>query len=195
MASQSEQLPLLLCPDQAFWESWLEENGETSPGVRLHIAKKQSGVVSVTYAEALESSLCYGWIDSRKEAYDDKTWVQRFTPRGPRSIWSKVNKEKVERLIAEGRMKPKGLQAIEAAKRNGQWEAAYAPQSSATVPDDFAAALQAHPQAKAFFEGLNNQNRYAMLFRIQQVKRPETRAKKIAQFIDMLEKGEKIHLM
>lgn len=193
MATNSGELPILLFGDQRSWEDWLEANHDASPGVRLQIAKKQSGVVSVTYDEALESALCYGWIDNRKEALDDKTWLQRFTSRGAKSIWSKINKEKAELLIANGRMKPAGLKAIEAAKQNGQWDKAYEPQSSSSLPADFEIELNRNPKAKAFYESLDRTNKYAISFRINNVKKQETRAKKIQQFIQMLEKGEKIY--
>ncbi|CAG7650810.1 YdeI family protein [Paenibacillus allorhizosphaerae] len=187
------ELPILFCRDQADFENWLAQQHDVSPGVRLRMAKKNSGLASVTYDEALECALCYGWIDSQKEAYDDETWIQRFTPRGPKSIWSKVNKDKAERLIASGRMMPSGLEAIESAKRNGLWDKAYESQSVASVPDDLAAALEASPAAKAFYDRLDKQNQYAIKFRIHQAKKPETRERRIRQFIEMLEKGEKIY--
>lgn len=193
MSKKESELPVLLFADQPSWEAWLEQNHATSAGVRLRLAKKQADVITITYQEALESSLCYGWIDSRKEAYDGSTWLQRFTPRGAKSIWSKVNKDKAEALIASGRMRPSGLRAIEAAKRNGQWDKAYEPQSRAAVPDDLQSELDRNPQAKAFFESLDSQNRYAVLFRIHSAKKAETRAKRIQQFVSMLERGEKIY--
>ncbi|KEQ24782.1 YdeI/OmpD-associated family protein [Paenibacillus tyrfis] len=193
MSKKESELPILLFADQPSWEAWLEQNHVASAGVRLHLAKKQADVVTLTYQEALESSLCYGWIDSRKEAYDESTWLQRFTPRGAKSIWSKVNKDKAEALIASGRMQPPGLRAIEAAKQNGQWDKAYESQSRATVPDDLQSELDHNPQAKAFFETLDSQNRYAILFRIHSAKKVETRAKRIQQFVTMLERGEKIY--
>ncbi|WP_088832177.1 YdeI/OmpD-associated family protein [Paenibacillus tyrfis] len=193
MSKKESELPILLFADQPSWEAWLEQNHAASAGVRLRLAKKQADVVTLTYQEALESSLCYGWIDSRKEAYDESTWLQRFTPRGAKSIWSKVNKDKAEALIASGRMQPPGLRAIEAAKQNGQWDKAYESQSRATVPDDLQSELDRNPQAKAFFETLDSQNRYAILFRIHSAKKVETRAKRIQQFVTMLERGEKIY--
>ncbi|GMX62786.1 YdeI/OmpD-associated family protein [Paenibacillus elgii] len=193
MSKKESELPILLFADQPSWEAWLEQNHAASAGVRLHLAKKQADVVTLTYQEALESALCYGWIDSRKEAYDESTWLQRFTPRGAKSIWSKVNKDKVEALIASGRMQPPGLRAIEAAKQNGQWDKAYESQSRATVPDDLQSELDRNPQAKAFFETLDSQNRYAILFRVHSAKKAETRAKRIQQFVTMLERGEKIY--
>lgn len=193
MSKKESELPILLFADQPSWEAWLEQNHAASAGVRLHLAKKQADVVTLTYQEALESALCYGWIDSRKEAYDESTWLQRFTPRGAKSIWSKVNKDKAEALIASGRMQPPGLRAIEAAKQNGQWDKAYESQSRATVPDDLQSELDRNPQAKAFFETLDSQNRYAVLFRVHSAKKAETRAKRIQQFVAMLERGEKIY--
>lgn len=185
--------PLLLCGNQQEWEAWLEQNHDQSKGVRLQIAKKQADFASVSYAEALDSALCYGWIDSQKEALDEHSWVQRFGPRGKNSIWSEVNKEKVQRLQEQGRMKPAGLAAVEAAKENGRWDKAYEPQSRAGVPEELAAAFEEHPQAKAFYETLNKQNRFAIAFRIQNAKKPETRERKVEEFIRMLENGEKIY--
>ncbi|MCM3272683.1 YdeI/OmpD-associated family protein [Paenibacillus elgii] len=193
MSKKASELPILLFADQPSWEAWLEQNHDASAGVRLRLAKKQADVVTLTYQEALESALCYGWIDSRKEASDESTWLQWFTPRGARSILSKVNKDKAEALIASGRMQPPGLRAIEAAKQNGQWDKAYESQSRATVPDDLQSELDRNPRAKAFFEALDSQNRYAVLFRIHSAKKAETRAKRIQQFVTMLERGEKIY--
>ncbi|MFS0838845.1 YdeI/OmpD-associated family protein [Paenibacillus sp. 1P03SA] len=185
--------PILCFEDQAAFESWLGSNHGTSAGIFLQIAKKNASLATVSYQEALEIALCYGWIDSQKKKLDDESWIQRFTPRGTRSIWSKVNKDKAEQLIADGRMKSPGLEAIEAAKRNGQWDKAYEPQSSGAVPEDFAARLELNARAKAFYDTLNNQNKYAIHFRIGNVKKQETREKRILQFIDMLERGEKIY--
>lgn len=184
--------PLLLCNNQKEWEDWLARNHDQSTGVSLQIAKKNAGLTSVSYAEALDSALCYGWIDSRKEALDEKSYVQRFGPRKKNSIWSQVNKEKIQRLMEEVRMKPSGLEAVEVAQKNGRWDAAYEPQSRTTVPEDVKAAFAEHPQAQAFYETLNNQNKFAILFRIQNVKRAETRKRKIEETIRMLEKGEKL---
>ncbi|GIO34257.1 MULTISPECIES: YdeI/OmpD-associated family protein [Paenibacillus] len=185
--------PLLLCANQQEWEAWLDENHLQSRGVRLQIAKKNAGLATVSYAEALDSALCYGWIDSRKEALDAQSWVQRFGPRGKDSIWSQVNREKAERLMQEGRMKPAGLQAIETAKANGRWDTAYKPQSRSEVPEELEAAFAEHPQAKAFYDTLNRQNKYAIAFRIHNAKKPETRRRKVEEFIRMLENGEKLY--
>lgn len=185
--------PTLTFPHQAAWEAWLETNGEAVPGVWLRIAKRSAEQPTVSYAQALESALCHGWIDGQKQAENEHYWLQRFTPRTAKSIWSKINTAKAEALISAGRMRPTGLRAVDQAKRDGRWEAAYAPASTATVPDDLQHALDANPKAKQFFATLNSQNRYAILFRVQNVKKAETRAKKIAQFVDMLNRGEKIH--
>jgi len=191
--SSPRDLPILEFKQPSDWVDWLEENHTTSPGAWLRLAKKGSGIPSVSYDEALEAALCFGWIDGQKKSYDDKTWLQKFTPRGPRSIWSKVNREKVAKLSASGHMRPAGWQAVERAKQNGQWEAAYDAQSRATVPADLQAELDKNQDAKDFFATLNSQNRYAILFRIQTVKKAETRAKRIHEFIAMLKRKEKLH--
>ncbi|WP_405082963.1 YdeI family protein [Paenibacillus chitinolyticus] len=193
MSKKAPELPVLCFENQEAFEIWLESNHEASPGILLQIAKKNARLVTVSYQEALESALCYGWIDSQKKAFDDQSWIQRFTPRGARSIWSKVNKDKAEQLIADERMKPGGFKAIEDAKRSGQWDKAYEPQSSGAVPEDFAARLELNARAKAFYDTLNKQNKFAIHFRIQNVKKQETREKHILQFIEMLERGEKIY--
>ena len=187
------ELTILLFENPKAWKAWLDEHHASSPGLWLRLAKKASGLQSTTYAEALDVALCYGWIDGQKKTYDEKSWLQKFTPRGAKSIWSKINTEKVEQLISSGQMKPAGLKAIEQAKQDGRWAAAYASQSKATVPDDLQAALDKHAQAKAFFATLNSTNRYAILFRVHTAKKAETRAKRIQQFIEMLERGEKFH--
>lgn len=193
MAKKTNDLPVMLFADPLTFEKWLDEQGDRSPGIRLQIAKKNSGVVTVTYNEALDVALCYGWVDSRKEALDEKTWLQRFTPRGAKSIWSKINKEKAEQLIASGRMKTAGYKAIEEAKKSGNWDKAYESQSAASLPEDFAIELESNAQAKRFYDTLDRQNKYAILFRIHNAKKQETREKRIRQFIQMLEKGEKIY--
>ena len=161
------------------WERWLTGHHESSPGVWLMIAKKGSALTSVSYAEALEAALCHGWIDGQKQAHDSEAWLQKFTPRGARSIWSKINREKAEQLIASGRMMPAGLRAIENAKRNGRWENAYHSAKGSTIPEDFLVAMAKNRKAKTFFETLNSANRYALLFRIQTAKKAETRARRI----------------
>jgi uncharacterized protein YdeI (YjbR/CyaY-like superfamily) len=175
------------------WEAWLERNHAASPGVWLRLAKKGSGLPSVTRDEALEAALCYGWIDGQARSVDESVWLQKFTPRGARSIWSKINREKVEGLIGSGRMRPAGLAEVERAKRDGRWDAAYDSPSRATVPDDLQAALDASPRAREFFAALDGRNRYAILFRLQTAKKAETRARRIRDFVRMLENGEKLY--
>ena len=177
------------------WASWLAKQHEKSKGIWLQLAKKDSGIPSITYEEAVEVALCYGWIDGQKKGYDDKYWLQKFTPRGPKSIWSKINTEKAERLIASREMKPAGLKAIEAARQDGRWEAAYASQKNISIPEDFQAALNKNSKAKAFFSTLKSAERYSILFRIHTAKRPETRAKRIQQFVEMLERNEKVQAL
>jgi len=193
VVKKSSDLPVISFADPLSFESWLEVNCEISPGIRLQIAKKNSGVVTISYNEALEVALCYGWIDSQKEAFDENTWLQRFTPRGAKSIWSKVNKDKAELLILNGRMKTPGYKAIEEAKKNGNWDKAYESQSIASLPEDFAIELERSAKAKAFYDTLDRQNKYAILFRIHNAKKKETREKRIRQFIQMLEEGKKIY--
>jgi uncharacterized protein YdeI (YjbR/CyaY-like superfamily) len=193
MAGDKTELPVMPFKDQRAWSAWLEKHHAKLPGVWLKLAKKGSETKSVTYSEALEEALRYGWIDGQKQGHDESFWLQKFTPRGPKSIWSKINREKAETLIREGKMKPAGLKAIESARRDGRWEAAYDSQSGATVPDDLQAELDRRPKAKAFFATLNSANRYAVLWRIQTAKKAETRAKRIEKLVGMLERGEKLH--
>jgi uncharacterized protein YdeI (YjbR/CyaY-like superfamily) len=189
----SAELPVEMFDTPRDWERWLKKHHTSSPGLWMRIAKKGAEIRSTTYDEAVELALCYGWIDGQKKSYDDASWIQKFTPRGPRSIWSKINREKVGRLIENGKMQPAGLAAVERAKANGQWEAAYESQSKASLPDDFHEALDRNPKAKKFFATLNSANRYAMFFRIQTAKKPETRARRIQQFVEMLERHEKLY--
>lgn len=193
MIKKSNDLPILYCEDVLSFEHWLGDNFDSSPGIWLQIAKKDSGMNSVTYKEALDIALCYGWIDSQKEKLDEVFWIQRFTPRKTSSIWSKVNKEKAELLIAKGRMKPSGFKAIETAKQNGQWDKAYESQRNASLPEDLAIELERNNKAKTFYDSLDSQNKYAILFRIHQAKKQETRMKRIQQFVAMLEKGETLY--
>jgi uncharacterized protein YdeI (YjbR/CyaY-like superfamily) len=186
-------LPLLLFASPQEWEVWLGEHHAQPHGVWLKLAKKDAGITTVSYAGALDVALCYGWIDGQKRSYDDRFFLQKFTPRRPRSVWSKVNTEKVAQLIAAGRMKPAGLREVEAARQDGRWDAAYASQSRAIVPDDFRIELERHPEAKAFFETLNKVNRYAICYRIETARKPETRKARIDRFISMLIANEKIH--
>jgi uncharacterized protein YdeI (YjbR/CyaY-like superfamily) len=175
------------------WQRWLEEHQAEHAGIWLKFARVGSGIAGLSQADALYVALCYGWIDGQARSLDEHYWLQRFTPRRPRSKWSQVNTRKVEELIAAGRMQPAGLREIERAKADGRWEAAYAPPSTATVPDDLQAALDANDDARAFFATLDSRNRYAILHRIHDAKRPETRAKRIADFVTMLGEGRKLY--
>jgi uncharacterized protein YdeI (YjbR/CyaY-like superfamily) len=175
------------------WAVWLKKEHRKSAGLWLRLAKKDSKVESVTYQEALDIALCYGWIDGQKRPESEHFWLQRFLPRSKKSIWSKINRAKALTLIANGEMESAGMEAIEDAKADRRWDAAYDSPSGATVPDDFQAALDSNPQAAAFFEGLDRANRYAILWRIQTAKRAETRARRIEQFVAMLGRHEKIH--
>lgn len=184
---------VLTLNSQTEWDRWLGKNGSTSTGAWLRLAKKGAGQRTVTYEQALECALCHGWIDGQKKAESEQYWLQRFTPRTAKSIWSKLNKDRAEALIAAGRMRPPGMDEIEKARKDGRWEAAYASASNSVVPDDLQAALDTNPGAKKFFATLNSRNRYAILFRVQNAKKPETRARKIAEFIGMLSRGETFH--
>jgi uncharacterized protein YdeI (YjbR/CyaY-like superfamily) len=189
----AKDLPTLEFPDRAGWERWLDANHESSGGVWLKIAKKGSGATTVTYAEALEDAIRHGWIDGQKAPGDGTFWLQRFGPRGPRSKWSQVNRGKATDLIEQRRMKPAGVAQVEAAKQDGRWEAAYAPQSTVTVPDDFQRALDANPKADEFFATLKSSERYSFLYRIHDAKRPDTRARRIRDYVAMLAEGNTIH--
>ncbi len=193
MQETRQGLPILAFADAAAFEAWLEAQGPGSAGLWLKIARKGAAAPGVTKAEALDAALCHGWIDGQLDRYDDTAFLVRFTPRRPRSTWSEVNRERALALIEAGRMRPAGLAQVEAAKADGRWAAAYAPASRAEVPPDLAAALAANTKAQAFFATLTGANRYAILYRIGAVKRPETRARKIAQFVAMLERGETLH--
>jgi len=187
------ELPTLPFESKKKWADWLAKQHDKSAGVWLKLAKKDSGIASVTIVEALDVALCYGWIDGQRLSFDEKYYLQKYTPRRSKSIWSKINVEKVERLIASGDMKPTGLKAVELAKQDGRWAAAYEGQRNITVPADFQAALDQNKKAKAFFATLNSVNRYAFLFRIHTAKKVETRARRISQFVEMLERNEKFH--
>lgn len=178
---------------QREWEAWLQERHADTPGLWLKIAKTGAGMRSVSYAEALESALCYGWIDGQKAALDDQYWLQKFTPRRPKSGWSKVNCAKAEALIAAGRMRAAGLRQVELAKADGRWDAAYDSQRTIAVPADFQSELDQNAEAKQFFSSLDSTNRYAILRRIQTAQKPETRAARIQKFIDMLARHQKIY--
>lgn len=188
-----DDLPVLAFGSLPSWRDWLAEHHQTSSGLWLKIAKKGAGTPTVSYAEAIDGALCYGWIDGQKGKLDDEYWLQRFTPRKPRSRWSKINREKAERLIAEGRMHPAGLREVEAARADGRWDAAYEGQATAAVPPDLARELDLNPVAKEFFATLSGANRYAILYRIQDAKRPQTRADRIAKYVAMLNEHKTIH--
>jgi uncharacterized protein YdeI (YjbR/CyaY-like superfamily) len=185
--------PILAFASQAEWEAWLDAQHASSDGVWLKFAKKGSGVESVVYAEALEVALCYGWIDSQVKSLDERFYLQKFTPRRARSKWSRVNRDNIEELTKQGRMKPAGLAQVELAKADGRWEAAYASPANIEVPDDLQAALDDNPKAAEFWAGLNKSNRFAILYQLQDAKKPETRARRLDKFMGMLERGEKLY--
>jgi uncharacterized protein YdeI (YjbR/CyaY-like superfamily) len=189
----ADELPIHLFAGPAELEVWLEENHDSSDGVWLKIAKKGAEETSVTYAEALELALCFGWIDSQKRGFDERHFLQRFTPRRPRGRWSRINREKAERLIGAGAMRPAGLAEVEAAKADGRWEAAYEGQRTAKVPPDLQRELDINPRAAEFFASLDSANRYAIVYRLDEAKRTETRERRLRKFVGMLERGEKIH--
>ena len=184
------ELPTLPFESKKKFADWLAKEHDKSAGVWMKLAKKATGIPSVTYHEALDVALCYGWIDGQKGSFDDKYFLQKFTPRRPKSTWSKINTEKVEHLIASGEMKPSGLKAVEAAKQDGRWDAAYASQKNIAVPADFQSALSKNKKAKSFFESLTSSKRYSFLFRIETAKKAETREARIRQFVELLERGE-----
>jgi uncharacterized protein YdeI (YjbR/CyaY-like superfamily) len=189
----SDDLPIVLFASPSEMEAWLEECHDASGGVWLKIAKKGSGEQSVTYAEALELALCFGWIDSQKRGFDERFFLQRFTPRRPRGRWSRINRDKAEELIAAGAMRPAGMAEVEAAKADGRWKAAYEGQRSAKVPPDLQRELDASPAARDFFATLSSANRYAIVYRLNDAKKPETRERRLRKFVAMLERGEAIH--
>jgi uncharacterized protein YdeI (YjbR/CyaY-like superfamily) len=188
----SEEAPLFF-ETAAQWKKWLAAHHATSPGVWLRLAKKDSGERSVSYAEAVEEALCQGWIDGQKKTDDDSFWLQRFTPRSARSVWSKINRDKAIELVKEKRMLPAGKAEIDRAKKDGRWEAAYDGARTSAIPPDLKAALDADRRAAAFFETLDAANRYAILWRLQTAKKAETRERRLAQFVAMLARNEKIH--
>ena len=193
LSGMADELPTLPFASAAELEEWLEANHVGSDGVWLKIAKKGSGIASVTYAEALEVALCFGWIDSQKRGFDERFFLQRFTPRRPGGKWSQINREKAEALIDAGAMRPAGLAEVEAARADGRWEAAYAGQRAARVPDDLQRELDRNAAAREFFAGLDSANRYAILYRLEDAKRPETRERRLRKFVAMLARGERIH--
>jgi uncharacterized protein YdeI (YjbR/CyaY-like superfamily) len=193
MAKIPSDLPIIPFESQAHFEKWLEENHTLSNGLWVKMAKKESGHASVNHPQALDVALCFGWIDGQRLTFDHEYFLQKFTPRRAKSMWSKVNQDKVAALIASGKMRDAGLKEIERAKADGRWAAAYESQSKIAVPDDFQAALDKNPAAQAFFDTLNSVNRYAVLFRITTAKKAETRQQRIEKFIAMLNEGKKIY--
>jgi len=189
----SDNLPIMPFETQQDWEAWLEEHYADTKGIWLKIAKKEASSPSVSYAEALEGALCFGWIDGQKASFDDRYWLQKFTPRTAKSIWSKVNCEKATALIAKGRMQLAGLQQVELAKSDGRWERAYESQSKITIPPDLQSELDKNQKAKDFFNTLDSSNRYAILFRIHTAKKAETRSARIQKFVEMLSQHQKLH--
>jgi len=183
--------PIVPFASREAWEAWLGEHHATSDGLWLKIAKKGSGLETVTYDQAVEVALCYGWIDGQLRRFDVDYYLQRFTPRRPRSRWSKINRQRATELIERGEMKPAGLREVERAKADGQWDAAYDAPSTATVPDDLLRELEKNEKAREFFSELDGRNRYAILYQIQDAKRPETRARRIAKYVAMLAEQKK----
>jgi uncharacterized protein YdeI (YjbR/CyaY-like superfamily) len=186
-------LPTIAFASQGAWEGWLEANHASAPGVWIKMAKKASGIESITHPQALEVALCFGWIDGQRKRLDDRFFLQKFTPRTRKSSWSRINRESAELLVSAGRMRPPGLAAVEAARADGRWEAAYEPQSTAEVPRDLQRELAARPRAAEFFASLDSRNRYAILYRLQDAKKPETRARRLAEFVAMLEGHRKVY--
>jgi uncharacterized protein YdeI (YjbR/CyaY-like superfamily) len=187
------EYPELSFGSSAEFNRWLSAKHASSRGIWLRLTKKASGLASVSYQEALDVAIAWGWIDGQLKPLDEKAWLRKFVPRGPRSMWSKINRDKALRLIAAKKMQPAGLEQVERAKRDGRWQGAYDSQSNAKVPPDLARALEQSPRAAAFFKTLEARNRYAVLFRVQAPKQAETRARKVRELVLMLERGEKIH--
>ncbi|MFL5860794.1 MAG: YdeI/OmpD-associated family protein [Solirubrobacteraceae bacterium] len=192
-APTPDDLNVVECPDDRHWERWLEQHHAEAADAWVKIAKKGSGVTTVRYPEVLDTAICFGWIDAQRRPLDETYFLQRFTPRGPRSRWSQVNRDKAQSLIAAGRMRPAGRAQIENARADGRWDAAYEPQSRASVPDDFQRALDADPAARQFFAGLKGQKRYAFLFRLHHVKTQKARDRRIASYIELLREGRTLN--
>lgn len=194
MANETKQgLPIIPFESQAAWEAWLDAHHDTAEGLWIKIAKKASGIESISQSEAVEGAVCYGWIDSQAASFDDDFWLQRFTPRRPNSTWSKQNRQRATELIEQGKMQPTGLAEVERAKQDGRWDEAYDPPSTIAVPDDLRQQLDDHPKAATFFASLDSRNRYAILHRIQTAKKPETRARRIEKYVAMLDAHEAIY--
>jgi uncharacterized protein YdeI (YjbR/CyaY-like superfamily) len=185
-----DDLPVKPFATRAAFARWMATNHARASGIWIKVAKRGSGIRSVTHAEAVEVALCYGWIDGQRQRYDDEYFVQRFTPRRLRSIWSKINRDKARELIASGAMQPAGLREVERAQADGRWDAAYASQRNAVVPGELDRRLRTHARARKFFESLDSRNRYAFVHRLLTAKKPETRERRAEQFFEMLKKGE-----
>lgn len=185
--------PIVPFANAAAFRRWLKTNHAEHGGIWMQLAKKDSGIPSITYAEALDEALCYGWIDGQKKSFDAQYWLQKFTKRGARSVWSQINIDHIERLTTAGRMQPAGQAAVDAARADGRWEQAYRSSSSHELPEDFLTSVHQHPEAKAFLATLNKKNRYAIYFRLTTAKKPETRARRFEQLLEMLKRGEKLH--
>jgi uncharacterized protein YdeI (YjbR/CyaY-like superfamily) len=193
MAKAKRDLPIIAFKSQQPWEAWLASQSAHSRGLWLKLAKKSSGITSISRQEAIDAALCHGWIDGQLDAFDDEFWLIRFTPRQSTSKWSEKNRTRALELVKLKRMRPAGLREIDRAKKDGRWDAAYAPQSTAEVPDDLRAALSKNKGAKSFFETLDGANRFAILYRVHNAKKPETRTARIEKFIAMLAEGKTIH--
>jgi uncharacterized protein YdeI (YjbR/CyaY-like superfamily) len=193
MANVKAGLPIMAFASAVEWEAWLAQQPRTSKGLWLKLAKKASGLPSVSRSEAIEGALCHGWIDGQLEKFDEHHWLVRFTPRKPKSKWSEVNRDKALKLIEQGRMSPAGRSEVEQAKADGRWDAAYAPQSKAAVPDDLQRALDGSPDAQQLFDKLDGTNRYAILHRIHDAKKAETRGRRIEKYVTMLGRGETLY--
>lgn len=193
MPKAPRDLPVIAFSSEQAFDAWLGSQPADCRGLWLKVAKKSSGIASISRAEAVDSALCHGWIDGQLDSFDGHFWLIRFTPRQPTSKWSEINRARVQELAALGRMRPAGLKEIERARKDGRWDAAYAAQSTAQVPDDLARALAKSKKAKAFFETLDGKNRFAILYRVQSAKKPETRAARIEKFVAMLVEGETLY--
>ena len=193
MVSDKSNLPIISFRFPAEWDAWLVENHAKSSGIWLQIFKKDSGHQTISYAEVLDEALCHGWIDGQKKSFDAVSWLQKFTPRRPKSIWSKINTGHVARLHQQKKMKPAGLAAVEAAKSDGRWQAAYDPAGKAVIPKDFLDQLGKNKKAMVFFGTLNKTNLYSIAWRLQTAKKPETRVRRMKIILAMLAKGKKFH--
>ncbi|MCE9520657.1 MAG: YdeI/OmpD-associated family protein [Verrucomicrobia bacterium] len=189
----SVEQPIISFANAAAFRRWLKTHHAMHDGIWMQLAKKASGIPSITYAEALDEALCYGWIDGQKKTHDAQHWLQKFTRRGPRSVWSQINIGHIERLISEGRMQPAGQAAVDAAKGDGRWQQAYHSSRNHELPEDFLNAVSRHLKAQAFLDTLNKANRYAIYFRLTTAKKPETRTRRFEQLLEMLKRGEKLH--